>query len=710
MLKGINEDFLDVSGLLEPQSVAVIGASDRPGNFGGATVRHLIKFGFKGPMWPVNRTGAAVAGVEGFSSISALPETPDLAVLAVPANGLLDAIRECVARGVHFGIAYAAGLAEAGGDGRDLQRALVALCRDAKFTLCGPNCLGVINTALPATPTFATALDEIEVLPAGTISMVSQSGGIGTTAFSTGLRAGFGFRFLISSGNEAIVDFSDYLFALARDEGTRVIAGYLEGLADGPKFTRALEEAQRRGKPVVLLKAGASGAGARAALAHTGALVGEDRVFDSVLREMGVVRVYSVSELVDVASLLAGTSRGRSFGLGVGIVTFGGGNGVLAADQCALSGLRVPALSAECTERLKPLLTSVASAANPIDLTPATAFQDESLAKLPAALEVVVAEPEIDVLLFIVGTLASRAEQIVKALGRFAERSPKPLCVSWPSPPTGLIAMLAARSIYTFIEPADAVRAIGRLAVPSKVAARRGHGAGLLPRSFDWASLVTDARPNLVISEHHCHAIMRAAGLPVAAGSLATDEKSAVSIAAAAGYPVALKGISDAVTHRAAAGLVLLDRKDSEEVVTGFRRMRERAQELSVRLDGVYVQRMHGGGTELLVAAFRDPLFGTMISCGCGGILAELIDDVITERAPVDIATASRMINRLRVRRHARDRAGELSIDLPAAFVARFSELAVRAPWRRFVLEANPVKWTRDSAVAVDGLLIIDEA
>ncbi len=240
---------------------------------------------------------------------------------------------------MRHGIAYAGGLAEAGGEGIERQRALVALCRETGFLLCGPNCVGVINTALPATSTFATALHELDALRPGVVSMVSQSGGIGTTSFAMAQQAGFGFRHLISSGNEAVVDFSDYLHALARDDGTEVIVGYLEGVQDGPKLVRALEEARRQRKPVVLIKAGRSPTTARAAEAHTGALVGEERVWDAVLQELGVIRVDSVEELIDTALMLVANHGRLPAGPGVGIVSFGGGSGVLAADQCTQHGL-----------------------------------------------------------------------------------------------------------------------------------------------------------------------------------------------------------------------------------------------------------------------------------------------------------------------------------------------------------------------------------
>ena len=702
-----DEGFVDIGPILEPRSIAVIGASDQPGNLGGDTVRRLRKFKFPGDIWPINRTAATVADLRCYARVSELPHVPELAIMAVPASALMEVIGECAEAGVRNGIAYAGGLADAGAEGAELQRAIGALCRERGFILCGPNCVGVINATTPVTATFSTALAEMNDLRPGVISMVAQSGGIATTAFSMVQQAGFGCRYLVSSGNEAVVSFADYLYAFAQDEGTRIISGYLEGIADGPKLLRALDAARKRDKPIVLIKAGMTHATARAAQAHTGALVGEDRVFDAILKEMGVIRVYSIEELVDVTLMLVANRGKVCSGRGVGVVTFGGGNGVLAADQCALNGLSTPSLSAQCTAQLKPLLVSVATAANPVDLTPTTAFRAEALAQLPDALDVIAAEPAIHSLLFIAGSLASRAREISDIVRGFSSRSSKPVCICWPSPPHGVPARLAEHGIYSFVEAARGIASIARLAAHGDGITRPARSGHVGLTAFDWSPFVAVEDTAAVVTEDRCHRILEAAGLAVAAGKLTTDEASAVQVAQSIGLPVVLKGISSDVTHRARAGLLAVDLRSPEDIQRAFRRLIARAAELSVSLDGVYAQKMLDGGTELLVTAFRDPLFGTMVSCGSGGVLTELIDDVVSERAPVSDALAAHMLERLRSRALAFDAAGSLPPARAAAFIARFSELASTAPWTRFIFEVNPVLWARDSAVAVDGLLIV---
>jgi acyl-CoA synthetase (NDP forming) len=701
--------FADITGLLYPKSVAVIGASDRPGNFGGDTIERLLRFKFPGPVYAVNPNGGTARGLNCYRSVKDLPEAPESAIFAIPGAAIIDAIKEIGALGTKNGVAFAGGFAEAGGEGIELQKKLVETCKALDFKLCGPNCAGILNVATPVTSTFATSLHEVHTLIKGPISVVTQSGGIGTTVFFSIQERGFGGRHLISGGNEAVVSIPDYIYGLAHDDGTEVIAVYLESVGNGVKLVRALEEARKQGKPVVMIKSGVTSASARAALAHTGALVGEDRVFDAILQELGVIRVSSVEEMADVCLMLAGTPRAkRPKGPGVGLVTFGGGNGVLAADQAAKYGLTVPALDAEHTARVKPLLISVASASNPMDLTPTTAFRVENLERLPKAMSAMAAQPDIQSMLLIAGQMHARKNEVFEVFRQFVADCEKNVCLSWPTPPAGISERFAGIGIPLFNDFDRGLRALGRMAAHGVAQARPQRPADLKPISFDWSAFV--APGETVVSEDRCHAIMRKAGLPVAPGDLAKTEADALRIAQEAGLPVVMKGITPKVTHRAAAGLLAVDLRTKEDVADAFRRLQARAKEIGVALDGVYVQKMARGGVELLVTAFRDPIFGPMISCGSGGGLTEQLDDVVTSRAPVDEAVAADLLGRTRLIKLAKDANGPLDTKDAAAFIAKLSQLAAGAPWPRFTFEVNPGKWSRSGVVAVDGLLVIEKA
>lgn len=704
------EVFPDLSGLLEPRSVAVIGASDRAGNLGGRAIQHLLKFGYPGAIWPVNPRQQAVANLPCFPSIRQLPGVPDLAIIAISAPAVAQAVRECAAAGILSGIVWAGGFAEVGGEGVELQRRLAELCRATGFKLCGPNCLGVINSAMPMIATFSSSLFEMDRLLPGVISMIGQSGGTVAMAHALAQQAGFGFRYVISSGNEACLTTADYIYALACDEGTRIIALYLEGVGDGDKFLRALREARERGKPVVVIKAGATVASVRAALAHTGALAGADRVYDAVLREMAAIRVYSLEELLDVSLLLCGVTREKlPAGPHVAVITLGGGAGVLGADQCAQTGLSTPPLGPETTERLKALLTPLASTANPIDVTPDSVNNPEWLALLPQALDVIAADPNIHSVLFTPGANAHRSKELSEVMCGLRARSGKTVCVSWRAAPKDALQRLPAQGVFPFPEPARAIRALSRLVHYRANLLRPSRPEGVELPAFGWSELVRNPGPRTVVSEHDCHRILAAAGLPVAPGRLVDSAGDAVRAAEAVGYPVALKGISCAVTHRAAAGLLALHLPSAEAVRAAHATLTDRAQKMDIALDGVYVQHMVPGGLELLVSAFRDEQFGMIVTCGAGGNLTEVLDDVTLERAPVDEELALHMLRQLRLVRHLSrlDRTADPKV--AAAFVTRFSRLAATAPWRRFVLEVNPIKWNSDGAVAVDGLLIVEE-
>ncbi len=670
--------FAPLAGLFEPRAVVVIGASDRPGNLGGRAMTWLRKFGFPGDVWLVNPKRASVGGERCYPNLEALPAAAELAIIAVSAEATIPAVRDCVRAGIRYGIVWAGGFAETGEEGARLQSTLADLCRDNGFLLCGPNCLGIINAWQPLTATFASSLATTDRLQRGNISVVSQSGGTAMAVQGLAQQAGFGFRLMISSGNEAVLGVTDYLEALIDDDKTDVIAVYLEGVRDGVAFAAALARARQVGKPVVMLKAGLTAEAGRAAAAHTGALVGDDRVWQSVFRDEAVISVRSVRELVDVALFLSSNRRdAMPRGRGVAIVSFGGGVGVLGTDLCARYGLSTPALSDATRLRLAGLVPPIASLANPIDVTPAT-FQPQWIAKFPTALDVIASDPAIDALYFPLSAIAQGATEVAHALAALRHRTDKTVCVSWMFAPREGREILTQAGMYVFPEPASAIETLGHAAQLGS--AQRSIDTDLptpissTPR-FDWNAYLPDAAAGVVVTEDACHRILAAAGLPVARAQIAASEDAAARASVEVGLPVAMKGISAAVTHRAAAGLLALDLRSDQEVRD----------------------------------AYRDPAFGVMVACGAGGTLTEILDDVALKRAPFDVAQAESLMQRLRIVQRASKIDPHAQIAPAAEFVARFSELAASAPWRRFVLEINPIKWEAEFVTAVDGLLLIEE-
>ncbi|MFZ9416443.1 MAG: acetate--CoA ligase family protein [Alphaproteobacteria bacterium] len=701
--------FRDLSSLLQPRSIAVVGASDQAGNLGGVAVSFLRRFGYPGEVHAVNPRRAEVHGIACVPSLAAIGRPVDLAILATGPASIPGLVRECGAAGIRNAVVWAGGFAETGTAGRALQDELVAACREAGVDLVGPNCIGIIDSWQPAIASFASFLLETDALLRGGISMVSQSGGLATMAQALAQQSGVGFRYMISAGNEAVLTLADFIAALADDPHTRIIALYLEGVRDGDRFLAALAKARAAGKPVVVLKGGDSAASARAAAAHTGALAGEGRVWDAIFRDHAAIRAESLEELLDILCCLGRTDLSRlPRGPGVAPVTTGGGIGVLTADQCARRGLATPVLAEETQRALRAIVPPIAAIGNPIDLTPSVYNQPEFFARFGDALDLIAADPAIDSVLVQFGPMGLRGMEVARELVAFSRRCPKHVAIAWPLAPRGVVEYLRDEGVHVFDAYGRSVTVLARLA---RHAADRSEAIALAPATggFDWAAHAGQVADGSVISEHDCHRILRAAGLPVAAGSLAATADEAAAAWRAIGAPVAMKGISPQVTHRAAAGLVALDLRDEAGVRRAFDELSATARGSAVALDGVYVQEMVAGGSEVIVSALRDPVAGVVVSCGAGGALTELIDDVVIARAPLDVAGARAMLGRLRLVRGLAKGRKPPDLDALARFVADFSQVAARAPWTRFVVEVNPVKWSTKGVTAVDGLVIIEE-
>jgi acetate---CoA ligase (ADP-forming) len=694
--------FADVSRLLAPRTIAVIGASDQPGNVGGAAVRFFRKFASPCTVWPVNPGRDTVAGLPCYRRVTGLPSAADLAILAVPAAAVLQVVRDCVSAGIRAGIVWAGGFQEGGPNGIALQDELAATCRQSGFALLGPNCIGIIDAHTPMTASFASMMLAIDRLLPGNISMVSQSGGLATMAQAIAQQQGYGFRYMISTGNEAVIGIADFIYALAFDPHTKIVATYLEGVREAEKFRHALLAARAAGKPVIVLKAGATPASAAAAAAHTGALAGEGRVWNAVLHDCAAIQVDSLEELLDLAMQLSGTDlRKLPPRRGVAAITFGGGSGVLSADQCDRAGLAVPALTDATRNTLKGLVPPLASTRNPVDLTPQAYQSPEWFSHFPQALDVIASDPAVSTVFLQLGPMARGDVEMARMVAAFRNRCPKPVLVAWPLAIEPALISLRADGVHVFPEYSRAVRAMARI---TDYADALAHAREVVPpAAFDWAAQVPNPHPGMVIMEHECHAILTRAGLPVAKGTLATTEEAAAGAIRQLGGPVVMKAVSERITHRAAAGLLALGLQSEAAVRKGWRTLQARAAELSVVLDGILVQRMMSMGAELLVSGFRDPDFGIMIMLGAGGTLTELISDVVVIPAPFGPVTAERVLQRLQVMRNV-TKHSDVLID----FVCRFSALAASVPWQRFVFEVNPVKWTAKEVQAVDGLLIIE--
>jgi acetyltransferase len=410
-----------------------------------------------------------------------------------------------------------------------------------------------------------------------------------------------------------------------------------------------------------------------------------------------------------VSLLLAGLPEGRvPKGNRVLLSSFGGGSGVIGTDQCEREGLAVPTLDRETRDRLAPIFTSLGSSANPIDLTPGSMTNPKLRANLLEVMKIMSDAPDVDIFLLLSAGFGTLAPELVKIYEALRDYTPKPVVLSWLSPPAGIAGSLAEKGVRVFDEHARAIRAAGHLARHGDNTRHRIRRRPELARPFDWERFAGGpSEGRRVLTENAVAAILTAAGLPVAPGKTATSAAAAAAAGGEVGFPVAIKALSQTITHRAAAGLVALGVKTEAEAGETFELFTERARSLGADLDGVWVQHMAEGNRELLVTAFRDKDFGIVVGCGLGGGLTEIIDDVAFARGPIDTDGAADLLGYLRTVRRNPGFLSPAQTKLAAEFIAAFSAVVASAPWPEFTLEINPLKLGESDAAAVDGLLVV---
>ncbi|NMO88272.1 acetate--CoA ligase family protein [Actinomycetospora sp. TBRC 11914] len=612
--------------LFHPGSVAVVGASSRPERVGARVLRFLVQGGFAGSILPVNPRAEELYGLRCHPSITALPEVPDLAVLAVDASQATAAVRELAARGGRTAICLAAGFRESGAAGAVLEDELARTARELGVTLLGPNSAGIRHTATGLFATFATDV-ALGPLP-GSVAVVSQSGGLaGYLGAAVTKSRGIGYRWIVDPGNEADVDVADCLAVLARDPEVSVIGLITEGFSDGDRVRRALATAAAQSTPVVVLKIGTSEAGARAAASHTGALAGSDRVYDAVLRQHGVLRARDEHEFLAALRLHA---AGRvPQGRGVAVFSLSGGVATLLADLCSERDLDIPTLPPPPDPAAAEALPA-ARFDNPLDLTGQIGSRPDLLEDV---LDHVLGRPEIHsaVLGFAYMLQATHISDVfVPAIVRMAARHGKPLII------TGLAnaaaeADLAAAGIPVEPLAIDAVDAIAA-ASPARPAGRPGPRASV------------PAPPVAGTVETGPAAAARLRGIPFVTSSVVTLPEEAAAVAAELGWPVVAKLEGTGEAHKTEGGLVRTDLADPAALDVAFRAL---AAERDRRGIGQIVLQPQVEGVETVLGLSTDPTFGPVVMVGLGGVFVETLQDVAFGLPPLDRAEAARAIRSL---------------------------------------------------------------
>ena len=634
-----------VRHVLEPAAVAVIGASGRTGSVGGAVLRNVVAGGFCGPLYPVNPHARRIGGLRAYPSLGELPTAVDLAVVAVPAEAVLDVAHECAAHGVRALVVLTAGFAEIGPAGRARQHELLRICRDAGMRLVGPNCIGVLNTdpAVRLDATFAPGRP-----PAGRIAFASQSGAYGIAALGLAAQRNLGLSSFVSMGDKADLSGNDFLRFWQQDGRTDVVLLYLESLGNPRRFA-AIAQRLTQSKPVIAVKSGRTRAGRRAATSHTGALLeASEATVDALFEDAGVIRVETLDEQLDAAALLARAPLPR--GDRVAIVTNAGGPAISCTDACGAAGLQVPRLSVATRARLVARLPSAANVTNPVDMLAVATAAD-----FRRTIEQVAADPAVDAIIaiFIPPLPGRRTEPVLRAIGAAARRVardgiPVAAAIMGTQTPNSTLA----EPVAVYATPEHAARALGHAARHAR-RVRAPVPAPATPSGIDAdaaAAVIAQALGTGAgwLQPQQADRLLRAYGLPLAAFELCASARAAGRCATAAGGRVALKANVPGLLHKSDAGAVRVGLAGPAQVAQAAREMRAVLAEAGHAVDGFVVQEMAPDGVEMLVGVASDEQFGPVVACAAGGTAVELLGDVQVRLAPVAAATAASMVRALR--------------------------------------------------------------
>jgi len=692
-----------LDAILRPRSIAVIGASRKQASIGWQIVDNLLSHGFVGSVYPVNPHASSIHSVPAYANIQSVPGPVDLAVIVVPKQHVLSVVREAVTAKVKGFVVISAGFREVGETGRSREAELLELVRSHGLRMVGPNCMGVLNTetAVSMNATFAPATP-----PPGPVAFMSQSGAMGLSILDYAESLGIGISMFVSVGNKADVSGNDLLDYWRDDPGTSLILLYIESFGNPERFVQIAQEITRS-KPICIVKSGRTGAGARAAASHTGALAQTDLATDAVLRQAGAIRAQTVEELFDYAS--AFSNQPLPEGRRVAIVTNAGGPGIMLADALEALGLEVAPLAPESRRQLRAALPEEASVKNPVDM-----IASAGAASYELALDCVLRDPGVDAAIAsFVPPLGIHTEDIARALVRTNETHPnKPLLsvlMGREGLPAGLKTLHAA-NVPGYLFPESAARALAAM-WRQKERQRRPRGKRVALDVDDTAVEATIARARengeRKLSESDALIVLEAYGIPVSPWAF-VEVSEAGSAASELGFPVAVKIVSPDIIHKTDYGAVRLDLETPEELELAIPAMIEEVKTHSSegeppRIRGLLLQRMAPKGREIIIGLNRMPDVGTMILFGLGGIYVEALADVALRLCPITDVDAEQMIHDVKMYKLLEGIRGEAPRDLAALADAllRVSQLAERHEAIE-EMDINPIISLAEGAVAVD--------
>jgi len=691
--------------LTQPRSIAVIGASNNTQKVGYSVLSNLASGKYEGKIFPVNPTAQEICGLRCYAKLADIPEAIDLAIIIIKRDIVIPTLKECAGKGVHAVIIITAGFGESDEAGKKMQQEMVQIARENKITLLGPNCLGIINPWAKLNASFGQGIGE-----PGHIALVSQSGALIAAMQDWAQNNRIGFSLIASIGNKAVMNEVDFMENLGGDTNTRVIAAYLEDITHGQEFMR-IAEAVGKEKPVVILKAGRTQSGARAASSHTGSLAGADAAYNCAFERTGIVRADSIEHLFDVAVAFA--YQPLPAGNRIAVVTNAGGPGIMMTDAIEMSGLTMAKLLPATEEKLAKVLPPASSAHNPVDV-----LGDADGERYLQALEVLIADGGVDgVIVILTPQKMTDAAATARALVDVSKKFGKPVfgCFMGVDIIAHGVEILRKNHVPHYPIPERAARAMSELVRYARYRTRPLRVVERFAVNKNPVVKIIKSYRNravLEIGEVDAKNIMRAYNFDLPPGALAISAEEAVRAAEQMGYPVAMKISSPDILHKSDVGGVKTGLNNASAVEDAFELMMLRIGRKmpNAEIRGVFLEKMISGGREVILGMKKDPQFGPMLMFGMGGIFVEVLKDVQFSLAPVTEEESLRMIERTKAYKLLTGVRGQRGVDIPAIAdnIRRMSQLSIDFPQIEEI-DINPLKagYEGDGAFVVDARIIL---
>jgi len=692
----------DLQVALNPQSIAIVGASENPNRIGGRPLAFLARFGYKGRIYPINPKRTETQGFRTYPTLAAVPEPVDVAIIAIAGEAAVKALDECGAAGVKIAIVITAGFGESDPvHGKEQEREMTRRAHAHGMRIIGPNTQGLANFGTGAIASFSTMFVEVE--PAdGPVGIVSQSGAMSVVPYGLLRQRGIGIRHAHATGNDCDVTACELACAVVQDPDLKLLLLYLEGLPDPHHLAEAARIAHARGLPIIVLKSGRTAAGQLAARSHTGALANEDRVVDAFLEHHGVLRARDMAEMVAGVELYL--KGWRPAGKRLVAVSSSGATCVMAADAASMVGMPLSNLQADTSAQLAKILPGFATTTNPVDLTGALLTNSLLFGE---ALRILSRDPAADA--FVLGFTVAGAGYDIDLFARdaaaCARETGKPVLIAAPQPVVS--APFHAQGLPVFAFETQAVEALNRFMLHQDLIARAGQRQGVAPDASLRMAEANTHSPARMLNEVDSMALMARAGVRVVPHRLCHSVDEALGALQDLGGPVAVKGCSSDVAHKSELGIVRLNVGDRDALRTAFVEIKAVLEARGAAFDGVIVARMASGGREMMIGAHRDAVFGPVIVIGDGGKYVEAMPDVQLLIPPVSREDVLHALAKLRIAPLFKGVRGEPPLDVEAfaEAVLGVSRLMMDPLQGMVSIDINPIMLDARGYVAVDAVV-----